>query len=485
MRSWKQILALCCALGLAGGSAVARERYERPEPPGHAPYQADALAPVRVGMPEGVELLRELDAPPWPDRLAEELAQTVRSEWPVDRVYGAVFANLGVTLRWPLVSAESGGSVIVPVVDGLELPIEGALELSRNEGPRRVVVLIDASESANATTAFGAGTLAPERVSVLEAERRALEHLVELSADDWLELGVIAFGESTWPIAEPGLPAPELRAALARFRVEHPRGEGRTDAVCALWTARDWLEATPDGVAREIVVLTDGDAPFSGRFLDCDGVGRSLSDEAAAACVARRNATICPASHAWSRADGSSDMVQIASFAQRVRGELTVHPLLFETDRSARSWQQVAKRTGGRLVRVPGPEAIEMALPTLVSSRIRAVVARNATTGAERSDLLQADRARLVGALALVPGANEIELEVRSDRGTAALFRFRVYAAPAQLERWLAELRERNLELEAQARDLDDAAREKIERVRGRNLAVVPEALPAARAPSP
>jgi hypothetical protein len=485
VRVCRGIVGLAALLAIGAGSVAARERYERPEPPRHDPYAADALAPVRVGMPESVELLREPDAPDWPSLLGAELAQTVRSEWPVDRVYGAVFANLGVTLRWPLVTAESGGSVIVPVVDGVELPIEGALSLARSEGPRRVVVLVDASASANATTAFGAERTPAERVSVLEAERRALEHLIELSADDWLELGVIAFGESTWPVAEPGLPAAELRNALARFRVEHPRGEGRTDAVCALWTARDWLESTPAGVAREIVVLTDGDVPFSGRFLDCEGEGRSLSDEAEAACEARRNPTTCPASHRFSRADGSSDMVQMGGFARRVHGELTVHPLLFETDRTARPWQQVARGTGGRLVRVPGPEAIELALPALVSSRIRGVVARNTTTGAERADLLQADRSRIAGALALVPGANEIELEVQSDRGTAALFRFRVYSAPAQLERWLAELRERNLELEARAQDLDETAREKLARARERKLDVVPEAIPAAPVPSP
>jgi hypothetical protein len=485
VRLERRILGLFALLVIGAGSVAARERYERPKSPGHAPYAADALAPVRVGMPEGVELLREPDAPAWPETLEAELARTVRSEWPVDRTYGALFANLGVTLRWPLVTAEAGGSVIVPVVDGLELPIEGALELARSEGPRRVVVLVDASASANAITAFAAEHAATERVSVLEAERRALEHLIDLSADDWLELGVIAFGETTWPVAEPGLSAAQVREALASFRVEHPRGEGRTDAVCALWTARDWLDSTPEGVAREIVVLTDGDAPFSGRFLDCDGAGRSLSDEAEAACVARRNPSPCPANHTWSRADGSSDMVQMASFARSVHGELSVHPLLFETDRTARPWQQVASRTGGRLVRVPGPEAIELALPSLVSSRIRGVVARNTTTGAARSDLLQADRARFGGALALVPGANEIELEVESDRGTAALFRFRVYAAPAQLEHWLAELRARNLELEARAQGLDDAAREQVERARGRNLDLVPEAIPAAAAPSP
>ena len=479
-------MRVACALLLAGPtSASARERLERPEPPRHAPYAADAQAPVRSGMPEEVELLREPGAEVWPERLRAELAQRVRSEWPAEQLYGAIFANLGVTLRWPLVTAESRGSVIVPVVDGLELPIEGALELAQSSGPRRVVVLVDASASANALTSLQEAMGSSERVSVLEAERRALDHLVDRSADDWLELGVIAFGETTWPVAEPGLGAADLRAALARFRAEHPRGEGRTDAVCALWSARDWLDATPDGVAREIVVLTDGDAPFSGRFLDCEGEGRPLSDEAAAACEARRNPTTCPATHAFTRADGSSDMVQIASFARRAHGELRVHPLLFETDRSARLWQQVATRTGGRLVRVPGAEAIELALPALVSSRIRGVVARNTTTGAERADLLQADRLRLAGSLALAPGANDIELRVESDRGTAALFRFRVYAAPRQLERWLAELRERNGDLAVRADALADEAQALRLRTRERSLELFPEATPAAAAPSP
>ena len=373
----------------------------------------------------------------------------------------------------------------MPVVDALEIPIEGALDLLPREGPRRVVVLVDASASANATTAFGPGSAAGERIPVLEAERRALDHLVELSADDWLELGVIAFGESTWPVAEPGLSAESLRAALARFRVEHPRGDGRTDAVCALWTARDWLESTPDGVAREIVVLTDGDAPFSGRFLDCDGEGRTLSAEARAACEARVNATACPARHRFTRADGSSDMVQLASFARHARGELAVHSLLFEGDRNARLWQQIATRTGGRLVRVPGPEAIELALPALVSSRIRGVRARNATSGVESAELLQRESGRIRGALALVPGANDVELRVESERGTAALFRFRIHAAPRQLEGWLAELRQRNLELEIRAEALANATDDARERRRERRLDVDPSRPPASPSPSP
>ncbi|MBM4336121.1 MAG: VWA domain-containing protein [Deltaproteobacteria bacterium] len=480
-------LSLACAgLLLAAGVAGARERYATPDPPAHEPYQADALEPVRAGVPAGIELLRAADAPAWPERLRAEVADRVRSEWPAERVYGPIFANLGVTLRWPLVNAESDGSVIVPVVDELELPIEGALSLSRGDGPRRVVILVDASESANSMTEFRSDGRGAEAVSVLEAERRALDHLLDLSQDDWLEIGVIAFGETTWPVAEPGLPVEGLRAALADFRQQRPRGEGRTDAVCALWTAREWLDSTPKGVAREIVVLTDGDAAFSGRFLDCAGDGRARSDAAASACEARRNPAPCPASHRFSRSDGTSDLVQLASFARRARGVLAVHALLFEPDRSARSWQRVVADTGGRLVRVPGPEAIELALPSLVSSRIGRVVARNATLGVESSDLLAPDRTRLLGALALTPGANDVELRVESDRGTAALLRFRVYAAPRQLEVWLAALRERNSALELRAEELKGESGAKRGREsRDRSLAVDPEPDPAAAAKSP
>jgi hypothetical protein len=303
---------------------------------------------------------------------------------------------------------------------------------------------------------------------VLEAERRALEHLVESLGGEWLEFGVIAFGESTWPIVEPGASAAEIRESLARFRAEHPLGDGRTDALCALWTAWDWLEDTPSGVEREIVVLTDGDAPFSGRLLE----------------GAERNVTPCPASHSLSRGDGASDPMQMARFARRLHGDVTVTPLIFEPERRALPWRQLAERTGGALVRVPGPEAIDAVLPALVASRIERVVARNATTGTTSADLLQADRARLAGELALAPGANDVELAVESDRGTAALFRFRIYSAPGELDRALAALRERNRALEVRAATAEEAGRAGRDEVRRRALELGGDPAPPA-APAP
>ena len=86
--------------------------------------------------PEEIELLRSPGAGAWPDSLEARIASEVRADWPADRVYGPVFANLGVRLRWPLVTAHAGGRVIVPLVESDVLALAGALELAENDRPR-------------------------------------------------------------------------------------------------------------------------------------------------------------------------------------------------------------------------------------------------------------------------------------------------------------------------------------------------------------
>jgi hypothetical protein len=86
---------------------------------------------------------------------------------------------------------------------------------------------------------------------------------------------------------------------------------------------------------------------------------------------------------------------------------------------------------------------------------------------------------RFRGELPLAPGANDIELRVESDRGTAALLRFRIYAAPRFLERFLAELRERNQSLEVRMAELADEGRKRERAILRRTLEVVPESVPA------
>jgi len=440
-----------CVLVAAWLLLAGAARSDAP-PAEHDLYRADVLAPVPARPPDEVQLLLPGAQGTWPEPIRSALEQRIRREWPAARIYGPVHSALGIWLEDSLVTAQVGGRVLVPVVDGGSLPIRGNLLLPESPRARRVVVLVDASASANALTSFASHNGEEvERVAILEAERRALDHLLQLLGRSDLELGVIAFGETTIPVAEPGLGHSELRARLERFRKESPRGEGRTDAVCALWTARDWLMATPEGVEREIIVLTDGELPHSGRFADCDGPAARRVPGAEQACRQRRNRSRCPASRELRSAEGSSDLAQLGAFLRQTRGELRITPLVFDHERPARVWEQLARRSGSNAVRVPSPQAVEAVLPALVSSRVRGVRARNATTGEETGDLLDPASRRFTGQLALQLGANDVELRVESERGLASLLRFRVYSEPGHLDAALERLRRENSELELRA----------------------------------
>ena len=211
-----------------------------------------------------------------------------------------------------------GDRVRVPVVAGSRLPVSGALVLPRPRQPRRAVLLLDASSSANARTHFEHADGSREEISVLEAERPALEHLLER------------------------------------------------------------LEDTPRGVEREIYVLTDGDLPYSGRFVDCRRARRRGGQDAEQACKSHRNPTRCPVAMRY--VVGRSDLAQVDVFAAHA----------------------------GR------------------------------------------------------------ELRVESERGTAALSRFRIHAAAEFPERFLTNLRRRDRDLELR---LDDLLAE----ARGRRLEIRPE----------
>jgi len=452
-------VGLLAALPLMG-SALARggaSRADRSlETAYRGSYRADSLLAVPAGVPEEIELLLP-ERETWPEPAREALAERIRREWPPDLSYGPLHGGVGLKLDYPLVTARVGRRVVVPVLSGGRLQLSGALQLRRDPGaPRRVVLLVDASSSANARTRFENPDGSVESISVLDAEHRAIEHLLGRLGDDWLELGIIAFGEQTWPIVEPGEPTSAVRARLREFRRQHPRGEGRTDTVCALWTAVEWLDRAPEGVAREIVLLTDGDTPHSGRFTNC----KRGSREARAACEARRNTSECPARHGLGRGGSRSDEVQMARLGRSLRKRVRVSPVIFEQDRRARPYRVLAEDTGGDFVQVPSAQGIEVALPPLVAGRIRGVFARNTRTGDATGDLLTADVSTFHGSLPLVDGANDVELRVESDRGTAALLRFRVYSAGGYLSRYLAGLRDRNRALEERVDGLADEARE-------------------------
>ncbi|MFQ5513977.1 MAG: VWA domain-containing protein [Myxococcota bacterium] len=470
---------------LVGDEAAARG----PRPPDLAGrYRADRLDPVEASLTPEVELALPEPVRAWPPAMREALARDVSAAWleTRGRLYGPLQVGIGIELEPPLLTARAGGRVRLPVVAGTRLPIRGTLELPHRGALRRVVLLLDASSSANARTLFQSAEGTLERITVLEAERRALGHLLEQLEDDWLEFGLIAYGEQTWPIVPPGASRAEVREALEVFARVHPRGEGRTDLVCALRLAKQWLDTTPKGVDREIYVLTDGDLPHSGRFVDCKRRHGRGGHEAEARCEARRNRSPCPIEGRWPGGAGRSDLVQLSSFARRLRGRLPIHPLIFESDRAASAYRELASRSGGSLLRVTAPQGIDAVLPALIARRLRGVFARNLSTGERSGDLLQADRRSFSGELRLVPGPNDVELSVESERGTAALFRFRVHSASGFLETFLAELRERTRALEQRQAELERAARARRRAPRDRSLELRTEVpVPAAPAESP
>lgn len=474
-RRWPPLLVgAACAL-----AAAAPADPLEPLDAFYHPYRADVADAPRAGVPPELHLLPRSGPQSWPEPLRTALAERVRAEWPAARRYGPLRAGVGLWLAYPLVTVRLGERVAIPVLEERSLPVRGVLALPRSTGRRRVVLLIDASSSANAPVWFRGAGGAPERIRVLEAERRAVDQLLPLLDDSRVELGVIAFGEGTWPVVPLGTPRQEARERLAEFRRRRPRGEGRTDTVCALWTARDWLDDTPDGVGREVVLLTDGDLPHSGRFLDCRPPGRRRTAGAEARCEARRNRSPCPSRHGFRGSDGHSDQVQLAAFARRARRDVDVYPLIFEPDRSARPYRELARRTGGALWRIRGAAAIEAALPALVSRRIRRVVARNATTGAETPDLHDPATGRFTGSLPLASGANDVEVRIEGERGVAGLYRYRVYSLPGALEGYLAEVRAANQSLDERVEALQRGARPRPQPVR--LLEVAPAPAPASR----
>jgi hypothetical protein len=379
--------------------------------------------------------------------LREDLEEQIGTEWIRDRTYGALEAGVGVHLQYPLVTAEVGGHVITPVVEDFELPIKGQLALSSEPAPKRVVLLIDVSASANKTTIFSEADGALEQAPALDAMRYALERSEPLWNRDDLELALIAFGEQVWPLVKPGGTARDLRGALEWLSQEIPEGIGRTDLACALWLAYDWLSQAPETAEREILLLTDGGWPFSGRFIDCSTAaqrGRDAEQE----CELRRNWTPCPASHAFHPWEGYSDLAQVSLFLARAHGRIRVHPLVFTHERPTRGYAELAALTEGKARRVRTAEAIAETVTGVIRRRMEAVIAQNRSTGEVTKNLLKGEDLSFDGMLHLLPGANEIELRVESTSGRVGLFRFRIYAEPRHPEHFLSKLKRQNQELE-------------------------------------
>ena len=215
----QSLIVMSCLLAAA---SAAGEELESP-----GGYRVDRVPKLVAGAPDALEVTRPGSSAPWPAPVAQDLRERVMREWATDQQYGPIEVKAGVWLEGSLVTAAEDGSVVVPVLEADEIPIRGRVSVPGNSSRRRLIVLLDVSESANRTTYVRtAGEI--EKLTVLQAGLRTTRRLIDLvirrqETISWFsgyqpdELGVIAFGEGTWPIAEPGDPLEQTRERLTKF----------------------------------------------------------------------------------------------------------------------------------------------------------------------------------------------------------------------------------------------------------------------------
>ena len=416
--------------------------------------RVDLLAQIPAGVPSRV-WARTAPGVSLPQDLRRALEQQLLAEWPAAPAYGSLEGGVALTLEPPLGNFSLAGGVAVPIVAGAPLEIAGRVGRAVDAERRRVVIIVDASASSNAPVeeaGQGAGSvLAIER----EALRRVLESLPRLNQRETLEVGIVAFGETTWEVAQPTSDYPALLAALDEFEAAHPVGHGRTDTGCALWPAFERLDHRNPGTDNEIVLLTDGDLPHSGRFLDCSA---RRSERERRVCMARRNRTSCPAPARVRSKGRSSDLRELNRLTRLFAGRARVSPVVFQASRRTNAYSRLARGTRGTAIEATSIGALTTALGPSVLGRVDSVLAQNLTSGTRASDLLGPDGV-LSGALPLVAGANDVELFVDAGMGRSARYRFRVYSASREVEEYLQALRSRNLALQARLDALQGEAR--------------------------
>lgn len=422
------------------------------------------------GSAQEVLLLPEGGPDSWPADLRRDLEERVIAEWDESLEYGVVEPGVGARLQYPLVTARMGARVIVPVVEGHELPVRGELDLLFGLAQRRLALLVDTSSSTNAQQGRSGGVA--DRP--FHAEWEAVERVYQVAAREPIDISVIAFGHRARAVVPPDTPVEDATAAVARYRKANPRGHGRTDSVCALWMGREWLEQAPDDVEKHLVILTDGAEPDSGRFPGCRLAKKIGGGAAEWVCRLTRNRSECPAEHELDPKDGASDWDQVENFAEELPEEIHLHALLFGPGNDLERYELFADRAAGRSRTVLGPAAIDEALLDVVGHEVLGVYAMNETNGEQTRDILGRDGRGFEGVLSLDSGANDIILRVEKTDGTT-LFRFRVYAEPELRRDYLTDVRKANQALERERAGLIGEAARDMSGPKSRDLTVTPD----------
>jgi hypothetical protein len=439
--------------------------FARADPP-----RADQLPRLEAGKPAGLLPLRDAQDRRWPSSVEAYLSEQILEDWDEDLAYGALESRVGVSLDYPLVNTRSDGTVVVPIVQTDLLDVRGHVTVPSGGGARRIVLLVDLSESSNQRTPVRGPSGGIEQISVREGairtalqlarrlmrERSEYGHLLDYRAT---ELTVIGFGDQSWDIVPPGTDLPDAIQRLEVLAAKGMDGSGRSDAVCALRRAADWL-ATDGGTRRDVVLLTHGDLPFSNRFTDCS---RHSDPRIEMRCWQELNRSECAAEEALDPERGHSDIGQLFALARETRPRIRIFPVLFQNTRPPRFIREIASHTGGLLIRVGQERGIESAVRRLLvyespGLQVKDVAVRNLQSGVVRESAVEGDGASFACAIPLVAGPNDIEVDVRSWQGSLARYRFRVQAQSDPLSDFLAHVRTLN-------RDLEDRKEQVMERI--------------------
>jgi hypothetical protein len=258
--------------------------------------------------------------------------------------------------------------------------------------------------------------------TIIRAELLAAIRLLERLDPETTRAGLVTFAARARRRAAVGPPA-DVLDVIPRLPVPHrPKS---TSIARAIETSLAILEEAPaaDGDRRKVILMLSDGVPT----------------------------TPPPLEKAEAKALEASDAAR--------RAGVLIHTFALgpEAMRETDVYEQIARRTGGRLTPVESPGAVVDHLPRISLAGLESISLRNAATGAEAEALRSFPDGSFDGYVRLVPGENRIEVDARMEDGRAARAARRVvFECPeepsdeerADGERLIEALRLRTLKLE-------------------------------------
>jgi len=221
--------------------------------------------------------------------------------------------------------------------------------------------------------------------TVIRAELLAAIRLLERLDPDTTRAGLVIFAARARRKAPVGPPADVLEV-IPRLQV--PRRPGDTAIARAIETSLEILEQAPptEGDRRKVILMLS------------DGVPTTPPPFEKAAAKA----------------------LEAADAARRAGVLIHAFALGPEAIRKTDVYEQIARRTGGRLIPIESPADVVDHLPRISLAGLQGISLRNATSGTEAEAVRTFPDGSFDGYVRLVPGENRIEVVARMEDGREA-----------------------------------------------------------------